>query len=226
MEKSTDTSALERQLTLKSDAADQKSGQISHHGSLTGRLLWNPNGESVIDISSIWTSVLFLFPGNVLACFSLLHRLKPSPSCLTASTFSSKRVDLPEVHSVVKVPGRGVTHHLLPIRLHQHGLVPELRWHRRETQRREKAVGFLKHSDGVPTLHGNRGVSLGRFACVCIIRHGSHEVYFIKRWREGCVWNKTTQRLDRAQRWKGWSEPRFNLNVCTQCLNASWRICT
>lgn len=50
-------------------------------------------------------------------------------------------VFLPEVFSVIEVPGRGVAHHLASVRrLLQHGLVPELLWHWYQAQRGEKIV--------------------------------------------------------------------------------------
>ena len=65
-----------------------------------------------------------------------------------------------------------MAHHLPSIRgFLQHGLLPELLWHRQQTQRSEEIVWFLEHSYGIPALNGKRRASVSMmcmFGRVCI----------------------------------------------------------
>lgn len=60
---------------------------------------------------------------------------------------------LPKILSVSHVPGCGVTDHLASIvRLHQHGVIPEVREHLVKTHRLEELLCFLEKPNLIPTL--------------------------------------------------------------------------
>lgn len=60
---------------------------------------------------------------------------------------------LPKVLSVPHVPGGGVTDHLASVvRLHQHGVVPEVVKHPVQTHRHEEPLCFFKKSPLTPAL--------------------------------------------------------------------------
>lgn len=102
------------------------------------------------EVETCWSALLVM---KVEA--EILHNLC---FCLRSRHRSSSHAPVslsPKVLSVVEVPCRRVAHHLASIRrLLQHGFVPELLWHRQQTQRGEEIVRFLEHSGGVPALNG------------------------------------------------------------------------
>lgn len=68
--------------------------------------------------------------------------------CVSAYTFV-----LPEVLSVSHVPGCGVTHHPASIiRLHKHGVVPEVIKHLHKTHRFKEFLCFFEQSNFRPVL--------------------------------------------------------------------------
>lgn len=79
-----------------------------------------------------------------------------------------------------------MAHHLASVRrLLQHGFFPELFWHRQQTQRGEKSVGFLEHSGGVPALNGKKksedviSEDVGVCMCVCINSFAGNNIFNI-----------------------------------------------
>ena len=66
---------------------------------------------------------------------------------------------LPEIFSVVEIPGGCVTDDLFSFRLHIHCFIPELLRHRYETETGEKFVGYIEEFPCVPALGNYEGKS-------------------------------------------------------------------
>ena len=61
---------------------------------------------------------------------------------------------LPEVFSVVKVPGRSMAHHVPPVRgFLVHSVFPKLLWYFDQSHVSKEVVCYLKHLHYVPTLN-------------------------------------------------------------------------